>query len=136
MSIDAFECHKPNKRSQLIFQAKFRSEYRIQRSSTFFFFMTSHLLTNFKKIRNLAQTFQVEPVSFLQNCDNLMALVLAQFYFPEVLNFGILFLRPLSLQAKQKLVTMGPKMSSKLKYLNKLTFISIKVRLLSKCQII
>ena len=34
--------------------------------------------------------------SFLLYCDNLMALVLARFYFPEVLNFGILLLRPLS----------------------------------------
>ena len=70
----------------------------------------------------MAQSFQVEPVSFLQYCDNLMALVLARFYFPKVLNFGILLLRPLSLQAKQKLVTMGPKTSFKFKYLNKLTF--------------
>ena len=60
--------------------------------------------------------------SFLLYCDNLMALVLARFYFPKVLNFGILLLRPLSLQAKQKLVTMGPKMSFEFKYLNELTF--------------
>ena len=60
------------------------------------------LRENNVKIWNLAQ-------SFLLYCDNLMALVLARFYFPKVLNFGILLLRPLSLQAKQKLVTMGPK---------------------------
>ena len=71
---------------------------------------------------HILKSFQLMTVSFLLYCDNLIALVLARFYFPKVLNFDILLLRPLSLQAKQKLVTMRSKTSFKFKYLNKLTF--------------
>ena len=62
------------------------------------------------KIRNLAQTFQVEPVSFKQNCDNLMALVhIGKILFPRSVEFWHSFFTPSKLTSQAETCHNGAK---------------------------
>ena len=58
----------------------------------------------------MAQTFQVEPVSFKQNCDNLMALVhIGKILFPRSVEFWHSFVTPSKLTSQAETCHNGAK---------------------------